>query len=104
MNYLEVLNKLEPVVRHAGEITMRYLQSDKRIEYKDRVNLVTRADHESEEYLFNSLSEVFPEDSIIAEEGHQKTGSSGYTWIVDPLDYNELRSWISFFLYLCGSC
>ena len=65
---------------------MAYQTRDKKIEYKDTINLITAADRESEEYIYNEILRIFPEDSILAEEGHKKQGSSGYTWVVDPVD------------------
>lgn len=70
----------------AGELIMAYQTKDKKIEYKDQVNLITAADRESEVFIYGELSRVFPADSILAEEGHKKEGSSGYTWVVDPID------------------
>ena len=86
MNYSEIINKLDPVISKAGELIMAYQTKDKKIEYKDQVNLITAADHESEIYIYNEIHRIFPEDSILAEEGHQKKGSSGYTWVIDPID------------------
>lgn len=70
----------------AGELIMAYQTKDKKIQYKDQVNLITAADHESEIFIFNEISRIFPDDSILAEEGHEKKGSSRYTWVVDPID------------------
>ena len=53
---------------------------------KGAVDLVTDIDRRSEEQLVSTLSRLFPDDTIMAEEGGSQTGSSGRTWYVDPLD------------------
>jgi myo-inositol-1(or 4)-monophosphatase len=86
VNYSEILKKLEPVVKEAGSIIMSYQNKDKGIEYKDIIDLVTEADRKSEIFICNELNKAFPADSILAEEGFKKEGTSGYTWVIDPLD------------------
>lgn len=65
---------------------MNHLRQGFEIKYKGSVDLVTQADLDSEEFLFNNLNKSFSDDSIIAEEGREKEGTSGYTWVIDPLD------------------
>lgn len=49
-------------------------------------DLVTAADHAAERYIFERLSRERPDDSIVSEEGSHRLGSSGISWVVDPLD------------------
>ena len=50
-------------------------------------DVVTIADVESEKIIVNKIKEFFPDDTIIAEEkGEYQTGSSEYSWAIDPLD------------------
>jgi myo-inositol-1(or 4)-monophosphatase len=49
-------------------------------------DLVTEADRAAESYIFRRLRDARPEDSILAEEGSGHSGSTGITWIIDPLD------------------
>jgi len=86
MNYEDVLKKLDPVISKAGDLIMAYQTKDKKIEYKDQVNLITAADRESEIFIYSEILRIFPDDSILAEEGHQKQGTSGFTWVIDPVD------------------
>ena len=53
---------------------------------KARNDWVSRADRESEAAIVASLRRQFPNDSILAEEGSVERGSSGRTWVIDPLD------------------
>jgi len=75
-----------PIAKEAGSIILSYLDRNKNTEHKGDINLVTAADKESEKYIVENLQRLFPDDTIIAEEGHEKQGSSEYLWIIDPLD------------------
>jgi myo-inositol-1(or 4)-monophosphatase len=47
---------------------------------------VSAADHDSEALLREQIERAFPADAILGEEGADRSGSSGRTWVVDPLD------------------
>ena len=47
---------------------------------------VTEADEAGERAIRSVLSDLRPDDGIIGEEGEELFGSSGFRWIVDPLD------------------
>jgi myo-inositol-1(or 4)-monophosphatase len=68
----------------AGEILLRRLGRALDIRYKDRINLVTRADHESERAIVRRLRKSFPAYGILAEEGTRIEAPA--RWIIDPLD------------------
>ena len=53
---------------------------------KARNDWVSRADRESEKAIVKHLLRCFPEDGILGEEGTGVRGTSGRTWIIDPLD------------------
>ncbi len=53
---------------------------------KARNDWVSRADRESETAIVTYLQRLFPADAILGEEGTKSSGSSGRTWIIDPLD------------------
>ena len=53
---------------------------------KARNDWVSRADRESEAAIVEFLRREFPADGILAEEGSGGRGTSGRTWIIDPLD------------------
>ena len=50
------------------------------------VDVVTFADKECEEFVTSTLSQLRPEDGFYGEEGADVVGTSGLTWIVDPID------------------
>ena len=49
-------------------------------------DVVTAADQESERLIVAAIQEVRPDDGIVGEEGTGIEGSSGITWVIDPID------------------
>lgn len=49
-------------------------------------DVVTAADRESEELVRAMIAEERPDDAILGEEGGGTPGTSGLTWVVDPID------------------
>lgn len=47
---------------------------------------VTEADKAAERYLREQIGSAFPTDAIIGEEEADRNGTSGRTWIIDPID------------------
>lgn len=50
------------------------------------VDIVTEADRETERLIRGALAELRPDDGFFGEESGAETGSSGLTWLVDPID------------------
>jgi histidinol phosphatase-like enzyme (inositol monophosphatase family) len=71
----------------AGEITLQYYRRDDlEIQRKGDDSPVTIADRQAEQHLRQRISERFPDDAILGEEFPERLGSSGYRWILDPID------------------
>ena len=49
-------------------------------------DVVTAADREAERLVTALIREARPEDGILGEEGASDSGTSGITWVVDPID------------------
>ncbi|HET9077533.1 MAG TPA: inositol monophosphatase family protein [Acidimicrobiales bacterium] len=49
-------------------------------------DMVSDVDRESEAAVTGFLSRVRPDDAVLGEEGTSRPGTSGVTWVVDPLD------------------
>ncbi|MEV8337256.1 inositol monophosphatase family protein [Leucobacter sp. NPDC077196] len=49
-------------------------------------DVVTAADQESERLIVAAIQEVRPDDGILGEEGTGIPGTSGITWVIDPID------------------
>lgn len=50
------------------------------------VDVVTAADREVEELVRGRIAQLRPQDAILGEEGGSTGGTSGLTWVVDPID------------------
>ena len=75
----------------AGAILMDRYERLERIDYKSARDVVTEADHLSEEWVIAAIRSRFPEDAILAEESgaHRAAAAApanGRTWVIDPLD------------------
>lgn len=71
----------------AGALTLKYFQgSDLQVELKQDASPVTIADRQAELLLRQRITAAFPDDGIVGEEFPEKAGSSGYRWILDPID------------------
>jgi myo-inositol-1(or 4)-monophosphatase len=72
----------------AGKITLEKFGelSHPEIHTKKFKDFVTDVDKACEAAISSTISENFPDDSMLCEEGTVMNGSSGRTWIVDPLD------------------
>jgi len=65
--------------RQAGDVLMDRYERLERIDYKTARDVVTEADHLSEELVIAAIHERFPADAILAEESgaHPATGAPG---------------------------
>ncbi|MBD5787681.1 inositol monophosphatase [Cellulosimicrobium terreum] len=50
------------------------------------VDVVTRMDRETEAFLRRELAAARPDDAILGEEDGSSEGTSGITWVLDPID------------------
>lgn len=83
----ERLNLALAAGREAAEITLRYFRRDNfEVEYKADTSPVTVADREAEQHLRRRIGATFADDAIVGEEFGETAGSSGFRWIVDPID------------------
>lgn len=71
----------------AGAVVHRSFQdSDLRVETKVDRTVVTEADRSAERQLRTALTQDFPNDAIVGEEYGTTSGTSGWTWYLDPID------------------
>lgn len=83
----ELLDEAVALTRAAGDLTLRWFREEELgIEHKGDGTPVTAADRAAERYLREQLAVRFPDDAIIGEEEPDSQGSSGRTWIIDPID------------------
>ncbi|HET8868497.1 MAG TPA: inositol monophosphatase family protein [Agrococcus sp.] len=50
------------------------------------VDIVTEADREVERLVVDRIRSARPDDGILGEEGTSIAGTSGLTWVIDPID------------------
>ncbi|HEX4145306.1 MAG TPA: histidinol-phosphatase [Pirellulales bacterium] len=71
----------------AGRLTLDYFaRADLAVELKADDSPVTIADRQAEELLRARVSAKFPDDAILGEEFPERPGTSGFRWILDPID------------------
>ena len=56
------------------------------VEWKPDHSPVTVADRETEQLLRKPLHDAFPDDGFLGEEYGDTPGTSGFRWIIDPID------------------
>ena len=74
-------------VREAGALTLEHFRDPElTVDSKGDGTPVTVADRRTEELLRTRIRSVFPDDAILGEEGGSTEGTTGRTWIIDPID------------------
>src|SRR5262245_42203249 len=72
--------------RAAGKLALSYFDRDVVVEWKSDQSPVTQADRNAEQRLRGLLSTAFPGDGFLGEEFGDAAGTTGYRWIIDPID------------------
>ncbi|HYT91722.1 MAG TPA: inositol monophosphatase family protein [Gemmataceae bacterium] len=72
--------------QQAGQLALRYYDTDVTVEWKHDKSPVTVADREAEALLRSTLLRAFPQDGFLGEESGDTPGASGFRWIIDPVD------------------
>lgn len=71
----------------AGALLLRSHNNLRSLQVKSSpTDIATATDFESEALIVDGIKRQFPDDGIFAEEGSSTEGTSGFTWIIDPLD------------------
>lgn len=87
---LELSARLELAVRaarEAGQLTLEFFQREGlAVERKADNSPVTEADRQAEQLLRRRIRETFADDAILGEEFGEQAGTSGFRWILDPID------------------
>ena len=82
------LNAAKLICRKSGDEALRYFGriDSLEVESKGPQDRVSQADRNVETLMRESIREFFPDDGIIGEEHEPTEGSSGFTWVIDPID------------------
>ncbi len=70
----------------AGQHALNYFHGDFEVEWKADESPVTIADKEAEIMIRKIIGEKFPDDGFLGEELEDIPSTSGYRWILDPID------------------
>lgn len=75
------------LVREAGSLARRMRDDGLSAEQKTSISdVVTAADHAAERLVVETLAAERPDDGVLGEEGAAHDGTSGRTWVIDPVD------------------
>jgi histidinol phosphatase-like enzyme (inositol monophosphatase family) len=93
--------KLPKLAALASEQTLAHFRKSLDVQDKsagttsERYDPVTVADKAAEEAIRAAIVDAFPNDGIVGEEFGAKEGTSGFQWVIDPIDGTRA--------YVCGA-
>lgn len=72
----------------AGQEAMRYFRSFEtlQVDRKGHQDLVSEGDKNVELLVRQEIAAAFPDDGIVGEEHANVEGTSGFVWVLDPID------------------
>jgi myo-inositol-1(or 4)-monophosphatase len=89
-SYKALLTEAIDIVRNAGNVLLKYFNSEQKITFKSLFDMVTEADLASEKAIVDALRKLTPDINILAEESSSADDPApellDYLWVVDPLD------------------
>jgi histidinol-phosphatase len=72
--------------RIAGDVARTIYDATFEVEWKEDKSPVTIADKKAEETIRKLVAQYFPGDGFLGEEFGHEPGTTGYRWIIDPID------------------
>lgn len=81
-----LLHAADEAARLAGAVALRHWRTGLAADLKGDDSPVTLADREAERAVRDWIAARFPNDGIIGEEFGEQPGTSGRTWLLDPID------------------
>ncbi|WP_306258769.1 inositol monophosphatase family protein [Pararhizobium sp. IMCC21322] len=94
------LDSAKTIAKGAGDMALDFFQDIGKliIESKGVQDMVSNADRDVETFVREELAKHFPDDGIVGEEHANVEGTSGYTWVIDPIDgtanfVNNIPAW-----------
>lgn len=108
MPRLDLSTELQTAVeaaRAAAAIQMGLYERLETVDFKSEKDVVTEADHRSEEAILEIIGRAFPDDAFLAEESGESGEATDRLWVVDPLDGTvNYANGIPFFAVSIGLC
>lgn len=76
------------IARDGGALALDYFRKldTLKIEDKGHQDFVTIADQNVETRVRDLIQQAYPDDGIVGEEHAPKPSTTGYTWVIDPID------------------
>ena len=87
------LDTILSITKDAANIPRKHFRAGVDVAYKSDASPLTVADQGTEAFIREALEQHFPDHGILGEEFAERTGSSAFQWIIDPID--GTRSFIS---------
>jgi len=82
-----LLDEAVAIARAAGELTLSWFdRTDLVVHAKGDGTPVTEADRAAERFVRERIAAAHPDDGIVGEEEAEVVGSSGRSWVIDPID------------------
>ncbi|QQR38085.1 inositol monophosphatase family protein [Devosia rhizoryzae] len=89
------------IIRDAGQLALAYFRRYRSLAVETKSgqqDIVSEADRQVETLIREALITSFPEDGLVGEEHGVQKGTSGFTWLIDPIDgtspfLHGLRTW-----------
>ena len=80
--------QLIDICHEAGRLAAQYFKDQDTlvIDHKGHQDFVSQADRNVELLTRELLAKAFPDDAIVGEEHAPSPGTSGFTWVIDPID------------------
>lgn len=84
----ERLDAAKTIARDAGAMGLEFFKDISALDIKSKgaQDMVSNADLEVETFVRARLAAAFPEDGIVGEEHEDVASTSGWTWVIDPID------------------
>ncbi|MBX3100413.1 MAG: inositol monophosphatase [Salinibacterium sp.] len=88
MPHSDLLATAQRIALEAGALALRRRAEGVEVaaSKSSSVDIVTEADRETEKLIRDALASARPNDGFFGEESGAERGTSGLTWIVDPID------------------
>lgn len=100
MNPADLRDLAARLARDAGEMALAGRRAGRvsATTKSSPTDMVTEFDRRSEKMICDGLAAARPHDAIVGEEGASRSGTSGLTWHIDPIDgtsnfYFDLPMW-----------
>ncbi|WP_332711888.1 inositol monophosphatase family protein [Pelagibacterium mangrovi] len=77
------------IIARAGDMALEFFSRHRSLPIESKTDgqdLVSIADREVETLIRDEIAARFPGDGIVGEEHGLREGSTGYRWIIDPID------------------